>query len=119
MKWNEVLTKSQKERLVKEAVEALEKLTSLSEVKDLLKSVCIVRKERGRGDFLCLTLTKNGIVEEFVCTSHSYPTMFDEYESRSCPKKPPNKVKKEDFERVVMAYELIAANIEEVISKLR
>lgn len=117
--WDELFTKAQEVNLIAKNVDALRQLVQMTEIRDLLRKILIATIRGGESHHSELMLTPEGLIEEFYCQGHCYPTMSDDYETDYCPKIAHKKVEEKDFSRVVKDYRLTAAQIVEVIVKLK
>ena len=127
MKRDDVLTKSQDQRLKAEthslnekALAALEKLATLPEVKNMITEVALGSYGRGGGKWGHLSLTKKGLVEStgfiHVCACPSDCT-FDSWGGSPDQTDDPKKVK--PSMRLVEEYFLTKPELDELIAKLK
>lgn len=119
--WENILTNTQKEQLIKEGAKALEKLVSSLEVRDLIREIPISGKRDGSGHYQTIYLTVKGFLEEsLLCGGHDYVDMADEHYTKYCKdynKK--RKIPKKEFTKIVEDYKLTKIIILEIIGKLK
>ncbi len=119
--WENIFTGKQREQLIKEGVEELEKVVGSSVCNDLLEDIEISRiRTCGNEHLQILYLTEKGIVEEQMCKGHSCVDMADDHYTEYCDKYNQKRtVPKKEFKKIVENYKLTPAQISEMYAKLK
>jgi len=116
MDWESILTKKQKQRLIREAVKALKKLLNSPVRKDLIGVVKLGKYQTGGSCFHygTLELKKDGLWEttgyhDGMCFDGSLPGSY-------C--NDPRRVKWSNFKRIVEEYKLTPEKLEKIRSSI-
>jgi len=112
MNFSDIKTKSQKERVVAEAVKSLAKLVDSEERKDLLKEIFIADIDPRCESSSQLKLARKGLFERYFHRSYD---MLDNPETEVFD----DKVSKENYAEIIEKYKLTSERIEKIYRSLK